>query len=229
MMTGRALFNSPAERDDRCSRVKDTNLVGQEGVVLPPGRYRLRARSGGPLRDLEPALSRTWRGIRGSGRAWCWRRLHSRKQTRCPKRQHGREGPRAAVLRRLHDCWQFTWPCDHSAEPMSQAAPKVRQRIRQLHALIGSPNENEAGNARRILAALLAEYGLTWNDLPAVLAEVINARSADIVIAPVARSAAPTIAETGIGGDSRADAIIPTITRFTRPINYLGLPALAGH
>ena len=40
------------------------------------------------------------------------------------------------------------------------------------------------------------------------------------------RAVAPTIAETDVGGASNAEAIIQGITRFMRPINYLGLPAL---
>jgi hypothetical protein len=42
-------------------------------------------------------------------------------------------------------------------------------RIRQLHAMIGSPHDNESANASGILKKLLAEHGLSWNDLPAVL------------------------------------------------------------
>jgi aspartyl-tRNA(Asn)/glutamyl-tRNA(Gln) amidotransferase subunit A len=46
----------------------------------------------------------------------------------------------------------------------------------------------------------------------------------DVVVAPAARSAAPTLAETDVGAEG--GATIQTITSFTRPINYLGLPAL---
>jgi aspartyl-tRNA(Asn)/glutamyl-tRNA(Gln) amidotransferase subunit A len=48
----------------------------------------------------------------------------------------------------------------------------------------------------------------------------------DAVLAPVSRAVAPTIAETDIGGATNAEPIIQGITRFMRPINYLGLPAL---
>src|SRR5579863_5019348 len=48
----------------------------------------------------------------------------------------------------------------------------VRERIRKLHALLGSSNENEARVANDKLKALLAEHRLTWNDLPAILAAV---------------------------------------------------------
>ena len=46
------------------------------------------------------------------------------------------------------------------------------------------------------------------------------------MLAPVSRAVAPTIAETDVGGAGNAEAIIQGITRFMRPINYLGLPAL---
>ena len=49
----------------------------------------------------------------------------------------------------------------------------------------------------------------------------------DAVIAPVAPVAAPTIAESDVGNSPDAEAVIQRLTRFTRPINYLGLPALA--
>jgi aspartyl-tRNA(Asn)/glutamyl-tRNA(Gln) amidotransferase subunit A len=38
---------------------------------------------------------------------------------------------------------------------------------------------------------------------------------------------APTIAESDVGNSPEADAVLPRITRFTRPVNYLGLPALS--
>jgi uncharacterized protein DUF3631 len=53
---------------------------------------------------------------------------------------------------------------------MNMPPPKVVRRIRQLHAMLGSPNANEATVAREKLNRLLAEYALTWNDLSAILA-----------------------------------------------------------
>ncbi|MCP6151541.1 amidase family protein, partial [Klebsiella pneumoniae] len=38
---------------------------------------------------------------------------------------------------------------------------------------------------------------------------------------------APTIAETDLGGAPDAEAMIQRLTRFTRPVNYLGLPAVS--
>jgi aspartyl-tRNA(Asn)/glutamyl-tRNA(Gln) amidotransferase subunit A len=49
----------------------------------------------------------------------------------------------------------------------------------------------------------------------------------DAVIAPVAPVAAPTIVESDIGNTPDAEAVIQRLTRFTRAINYLGLPSLA--
>jgi aspartyl-tRNA(Asn)/glutamyl-tRNA(Gln) amidotransferase subunit A len=49
----------------------------------------------------------------------------------------------------------------------------------------------------------------------------------DVVIAPVSPVPAPTILESDVGNGADAEAIIQRLTRFTRPINYLGLPALS--
>jgi hypothetical protein len=51
-------------------------------------------------------------------------------------------------------------------------SPKVCRRIRSLHGMLGSSNANEANNAREKLQKLLAKHGLTWNDLPAILAAI---------------------------------------------------------
>jgi len=47
-----------------------------------------------------------------------------------------------------------------------------------------------------------------------------------VIVAPASRAAAPTIAETDVGGGSNAEATIVAITRFMRPVNYLGVPCL---
>src|ERR1700681_1743767 len=49
----------------------------------------------------------------------------------------------------------------------------------------------------------------------------------DAVIAPVSPVPAPTIAESDVGSSPDAEAVIQRLTRFTRPVNYLGLPSLA--
>ena len=67
---------------------------------------------------------------------------------------------------------------------------------------------------------------LRWRGL-ALSAHVAAVAGVDAVIAPVAPMAAPTIAESDVGNSPDAEAVIQRLTRFTRPINYLGLPSLA--
>ena len=62
---------------------------------------------------------------------------------------------------------------------------------------------------------------------PALAAHRAAVSGVDAVIAPVAPVAAPTIAESDVGNSPDAEAVIQRLTRFTRPINYLGLPSLA--
>jgi aspartyl-tRNA(Asn)/glutamyl-tRNA(Gln) amidotransferase subunit A len=62
---------------------------------------------------------------------------------------------------------------------------------------------------------------------PALAAYVAATRTVDAVLAPVAPVAAPTIAESDVGNSPDAEAVIQRLTRFTRPVNYLGLPSLA--
>jgi aspartyl-tRNA(Asn)/glutamyl-tRNA(Gln) amidotransferase subunit A len=67
---------------------------------------------------------------------------------------------------------------------------------------------------------------LRWRGA-ALAAHVAATLKVDAVIAPVAPLAAPTIAESDVGNAPNAEAVIQRLTRFTRPINYLGLPSLA--
>jgi len=67
---------------------------------------------------------------------------------------------------------------------------------------------------------------LRWRG-PALAAHVAATARVDAVLAPVAPVPAPTIADSDIGNSPGAEAVIQRLTRFTRPINYLGLPALA--
>ena len=62
---------------------------------------------------------------------------------------------------------------------------------------------------------------------PALSAHAAATAGIDAVIAPVSPIPAPTIAESDVGNGPEADAVLPRITRFTRPVNYLGLPALS--
>jgi len=49
----------------------------------------------------------------------------------------------------------------------------------------------------------------------------------DVLHAPVVGFATPTIAESEVGGSPEMMAVLGRITRLTRPISFLGLPALA--
>ena len=62
---------------------------------------------------------------------------------------------------------------------------------------------------------------------PALAAYLAEVAGVDAVIAPVAPVAAPTIAESDVGNSPDAEAVIQRLTRFTRPVNYIGLPSLA--
>jgi hypothetical protein len=66
---------------------------------------------------------------------------------------------------------------------MTPPLPKICRRIRQLFRLIGSPNANEAARAREKLQKELTKHGLSWNDIPEIVATadaddgVVQARS----------------------------------------------------
>ena len=61
---------------------------------------------------------------------------------------------------------------------------------------------------------------------PALAAHLGAIGDVDIIIAPTSRAVAPTIEETDIGAAPEAEPAIQAITRFLRPVNYLGLPVL---
>jgi aspartyl-tRNA(Asn)/glutamyl-tRNA(Gln) amidotransferase subunit A len=62
---------------------------------------------------------------------------------------------------------------------------------------------------------------------PALAAHNAAVAGVDAVLMPVGPVAAPTIAESDVGNSPDAEAVIQRLTRFTRPINYLGLPSLS--
>jgi aspartyl-tRNA(Asn)/glutamyl-tRNA(Gln) amidotransferase subunit A len=62
---------------------------------------------------------------------------------------------------------------------------------------------------------------------PALAGYLAAVAGTDAVIAPVAPVPAPTLAESDVGNSLNAEAVIQRLTRFTRPINYLGLPSLS--
>ena len=61
---------------------------------------------------------------------------------------------------------------------------------------------------------------------PALAAHLAAIGDVDIIIAPASRAVAPTIEETDVGAAPEAETAIQAITRFMRPVNYLGLPVL---
>ncbi|MGY3448524.1 amidase [Bradyrhizobium sp. USDA 4353] len=67
---------------------------------------------------------------------------------------------------------------------------------------------------------------LRWRGA-ALAAHVAATSAVDAIIAPVSPLVTPSIADSDVGGAPGAEAVIQRITRFTRPVNYLGLPSLA--
>jgi aspartyl-tRNA(Asn)/glutamyl-tRNA(Gln) amidotransferase subunit A len=78
------------------------------------------------------------------------------------------------------------------------------------------------------LAVTAVSYleAMRWRG-PALAAHNAAVAGVDAMIAPVSPVAAPTIAESDVGNSPDAEAMIQRLTRFTRPINYLGLPSLS--
>jgi len=73
---------------------------------------------------------------------------------------------------------------------MALPPPKICRRIRKLHAMLGSSTSAEREAAHKKLTETLAEYGLSWNDLPEILAAVEQHRtSAAASTSPTAKSA----------------------------------------
>jgi aspartyl-tRNA(Asn)/glutamyl-tRNA(Gln) amidotransferase subunit A len=67
---------------------------------------------------------------------------------------------------------------------------------------------------------------MRWRGV-ALAAHLAAVEGVDAVIAPVSPVPAPTIAESDVGNAPDAEAVIQRLSRLTRPINYLGLPALS--
>jgi aspartyl-tRNA(Asn)/glutamyl-tRNA(Gln) amidotransferase subunit A len=102
-----------------------------------------------------------------------------------------------------HATWLRERPQDYGAQ--------IRQRIQ---AGVMYP-------AARYLEALrLRRHALAW-----FLDKVLG--KADALLAPVLAFPVPTIAETDVGGDHRAFEVVARVARNTRPVNYLGLPAVS--
>jgi aspartyl-tRNA(Asn)/glutamyl-tRNA(Gln) amidotransferase subunit A len=107
-----------------------------------------------------------------------------------------------------------------AVEATSHHAPWLRERAGEYGAQVRNRLQNGlAYSAVEYLEALRLRG-------PALAAHLAAINGVDVVIAPTARAAAPTIEETDVGGGPGAEAAIQAITRFMRPINYLGLPVL---
>jgi aspartyl-tRNA(Asn)/glutamyl-tRNA(Gln) amidotransferase subunit A len=108
-----------------------------------------------------------------------------------------------------------------AVEATSLHAPWLRERAGEYGAQVRNRLQNG-------LAYSAVEYleALRWRG-PALAAHLEAINGIDVLVAPASRAAAPTIEETDMGGGPGAEATIQAITRFMRPINYLGLPVLA--
>ena len=76
------------------------------------------------------------------------------------------------------------------------------------------------------ISAITYLEAMRWR-APALAAHNAATADVDAVIAPVSPVPAPTIAESDVGNGPDAAALLQRLTRFTRPINYLGLPSLS--
>jgi aspartyl-tRNA(Asn)/glutamyl-tRNA(Gln) amidotransferase subunit A len=107
-----------------------------------------------------------------------------------------------------------------AVEATSAHAPWLRTRAADY----GPQVRNRLQNG---LAYSAVEYleALRWRG-PALAAHLDALGDVDVVLAPASRAVAPTIRETDIGGAPNAEAAIQAITRFMRPVNFLGVPTL---
>ncbi|WP_296580294.1 amidase [Xanthobacter sp.] len=101
-----------------------------------------------------------------------------------------------------HKAWLLERPQDYG--------PQIRSRL-------------ENGFA---IPAVTYLEALRWRG-PALAEHLAAVAEVDAVLAPTAPMPAPTIAETDTDGGPGAEAMIQRITRFTRPVNYLGLPTVS--
>ena len=100
-------------------------------------------------------------------------------------------------------------------------AAALRERPQDYGAQVKARLENG-------LAYSAVEYleALRWRG-PALSAHLEAIGKTDVIIAPASRAVAPSITDTDVGGGPNAEATIVGITRFMRPLNYLGLPVMS--
>ena len=108
----------------------------------------------------------------------------------------------AAEAAAFHKRWMAERPQDYS--------PQVLMRLQ---------------NGLAIPAVTYLET-LRWRGA-ALAAHLQAIGNVDAVLAPVCPQVAPTILESDVGANADAAAVLARLTRFTRPVNYLGLPSLA--
>jgi aspartyl-tRNA(Asn)/glutamyl-tRNA(Gln) amidotransferase subunit A len=107
-----------------------------------------------------------------------------------------------------------------AVEAMTTHAPWLRERPGDY----GEQVRNRLANGLAYSGVQYLE-ALRWRGV--ALAEHLTAiGKCDAIMAPAVRTVAPTIEETDVGGGTNAESLILGITRFMRPVNYLGLPAL---
>jgi len=107
-----------------------------------------------------------------------------------------------------------------AVEATSAHAPWLRTRAADYGPQVRNRLENG-------LAYSAIEYleALRWR-APALAAHLDALGDIDVVVAPASRLVAPTIEETDVGAGPDAEVAIQAVTRFMRPVNYLGLPTL---
>jgi aspartyl-tRNA(Asn)/glutamyl-tRNA(Gln) amidotransferase subunit A len=113
-----------------------------------------------------------------------------------------------------------------AAEATTYHAPWLRTRPQDYTPQVRNRLENGLGYSA-------VEYleALRWRG-PALAAHLDAIGDIDVILAPASREVAPKIADTDFGGGGNAEQMVVAITRFMRPVNYLGLPVLvvpAGH
>ena len=109
----------------------------------------------------------------------------------------------AAEASAYHGEWMRTRPTDYS--------PQVRARLERGLAL----------PATKYIDALRYRGPALEAFTKAVFAKV------DVLHAPCLPIPTPTLAETDVGGSPTMDRTLALLTKFMRPFNYMGLPALA--
>lgn len=94
------------------------------------------------------------------------------------------------------------------------------------------PDDYQPQVRRRIMAGLLypaTKYIEALNLRAHIVADVIEAvfTKVDVLHAPLLGQPVPRIDDTDLGSSPEAFEVVGALTRFTRPLNYLGLPGLS--